>query len=110
MAKTDKHLLEAEEFDNFEILEGDSELNLYHSNIRNLIVSQLIVASPASLHFDTIFHGIVCLCKDCLKEHVMADMSYLVNFGSVIKISECGFGDRYRLADGCLPKIFDVDE
>ncbi|MDR1890674.1 MAG: hypothetical protein LBQ23_00610 [Puniceicoccales bacterium] len=110
MTKTNEHLLETEKFDNFGIIGGNGELNLYHSNIRNLIMSQLVAASPASLPFDIIFHGISCSCKDCPKEHAIANISGLVDSGNIIKISECGFCDRYRLADGCPSKNFDVDE
>ncbi|MDR2628426.1 MAG: hypothetical protein LBC30_00265 [Puniceicoccales bacterium] len=110
MAKANEYSLETEEFDDFEMVGGCSESELYHSNIRNLIVLQLVAASPASLPFDIISHGISCSCKNCPKEHVIANISSLVNSGSVVKISECGFGDRYRLSDHCLHKNFNVDE
>ncbi|MDR0742310.1 MAG: hypothetical protein LBE98_02500 [Puniceicoccales bacterium] len=110
MAKTKENLLEPERSDNFEMIDRGCEPDLYHSNIRNLIVLQLIAASPASLPFDIIFHGISCSYKNCPKEHVIANISSLMDSGSVVKISECGFGDRYRLADHCLCKNFDADE
>ncbi|MDR1457888.1 MAG: hypothetical protein LBI47_03510 [Puniceicoccales bacterium] len=110
MAKTNEYLLETERFDNFEMVGGGSESDLYHSNIRNLIALQLVAASPASLPFDIIFHGISCSCKNCPKEHVIANISSLVDSGSIVKISECGFGDRYGLVDNGPFKNFDADE
>ncbi|MDR1173191.1 MAG: hypothetical protein LBK24_00125 [Puniceicoccales bacterium] len=110
MAKTNENLLETERFDNFEMVGGGNESGLYHSNIRNLIVLQLVAASPASLPFDIIFHGISCSCRNCPEEHAIANISSLVDSGSIVKISECGLGDRYRLADHCLCKNFNVDE
>ncbi|MDR1528137.1 MAG: hypothetical protein LBS22_00930 [Puniceicoccales bacterium] len=110
MTKTNEHLLETERFDNFEMIGESRESDLYHSNIRNLIVLQLVAASPASLPFDIIFYGISCSCKNCPEEHVIANISSLVDSGSIIKISECGFGDRYRLADRCLCKNFNAEE
>ncbi|MDR2603211.1 MAG: hypothetical protein LBC11_01460 [Puniceicoccales bacterium] len=110
MAKTNKYLSEPERSDNFEMIGGGGELGLYHSSIRNLIVLQLVAASPASLPFDIIFHGISCSCKNCPKDHVIANISSLVDSGSIVKISECGFGDRYRLVDNGPFKNFDADE
>ncbi|MDR2776499.1 MAG: hypothetical protein LBB17_00415 [Puniceicoccales bacterium] len=110
MAKANEYSLETERFDGFEMIDGGSESDLYRSNIRNLIVLQLIAASPASLPFDIIFHGISCSCKNCPKEHVIASISGLVDSGSIVKISECGFGDRYRLKDNYPLKNFDTDE
>jgi hypothetical protein len=110
MAKTNEYLLETERFDNFEVIGEGGEWNLYHSNIRNLIVVQLVAASPASLPFHIISHGIYCSYKNRPKEHVIANISSLVDSGSIVKICECGFGDRYRLADNGPFKNFDADE
>ncbi|MDR3143889.1 MAG: hypothetical protein LBT64_00090 [Puniceicoccales bacterium] len=74
----------------------------YPQELRNFIVSQLMAASPASLPFEIIFRGISCLRRDYSGDDVISAIRQLVQAGDVIKISECGFCSRYKLAD-CRP-------
>jgi hypothetical protein len=67
--------------------------------IKNLIISQLAVASPASLPLDTIFQGVLCEYAGTARGDVEEILRGLGTAEVTLMISECGFCDRYRLVD-----------
>lgn len=80
--------------------ENDAEKNdCGCAKVRSLILSQLLAASPASLPFATIFHGICCEFEGIERGDVEEILQKLVATGIVVKIGECGFCDRFMVFD-----------
>ncbi|MDR1433094.1 MAG: hypothetical protein LBI61_02000 [Puniceicoccales bacterium] len=79
------------------------------AKMRALVLSQLRVASPASLPVAVIFRGVCCECERVGRGDVEEILRALVASNAVVKISECGFGDRFMAADGCAPENAGID-
>jgi hypothetical protein len=78
--------------------------------LKGLIITQLIAASPASLPFDIVMHGLDCWDKTITVDKARAVLRELVDSNLIVKISECGFGDRYGLVDDYFPIMTKDDE
>jgi hypothetical protein len=78
--------------------------------LRGLIISQLLAAAPASLPLTMIFHGISCSRGGCRADETISAIDQLVQSGSVVKISEHGFTNRYMLSDRYYAVDFDAVE
>ena len=84
--------------------DGKSKLKLHRTSanknqVQQLIITQLVAARPASLPLSTISRGILCLDSSYNDNVLLQTLQQLISEGSIIKISECGFLDRYQLAD-----------
>ena len=80
--------------------------NISNENIqqlRNFIITQLATACPASLPFTIIAQGISCIDSTCGENIILQILQNLASEGSIIKISECGFCDRYQLVNSSIP-------
>jgi hypothetical protein len=78
--------------------------------IKGLVITQLLAASPASLPFDVVMHGLACWNKTITVDRAKVVLRELIDSNLIVKISECGVGDRYGLVDDYLPMVTEDDE
>jgi hypothetical protein len=69
------------------------------SPIGNLLIAQLEAIAPASLSLQTLLRGVACGCPGATAGDVGQVLRDLQADGLVVKISECGFVDRFRLVE-----------
>lgn len=67
--------------------------------IRNMIISQLEAAAPASLPMDVLLQGIHCTHKRISVGNVLRIIQGLERNGVILEIGESGFCNRYGLVE-----------
>ena len=88
----------------------EHECHNWHSTVEHLIVQQLQAASPASLPIDFITRGILCSGIEFSHNTISCALQNLCESHIIIKITEGGLRDRYRLVTPYIVENQQEDE
>jgi hypothetical protein len=69
------------------------------TRVRNLIISQLEAAAPASLPLNILFRGVRCECEKITCGDVQKILRGLCKNRVILFIGESGMCDRYKIVD-----------
>lgn len=81
-----------------------------HSTIEHLIVQQLEAANPASLPVDFITRGILCAGIQFSHNTISCTLRKLCASHIIIKITEDGLTDRYKLISSTIANNHSEDK